>query len=241
MALNINSGGDLSAFFGGTSSANGTSGSSFSLADYASIRNGSYAKLTKAYYKKQDARKAGLDDDTVKEKVSSEEKLAAKATNLKSVVSSLADSKSLFEKKKIKDKDGNETLDYDRDAIAEKLQSFVDAYNETYAAASNSSSKASYNAGLTMAKASAANSGILSRVGISIGEDGKLSLNKDTAKEADINELKSLFSGSGSYADNIGARATMIVNSSNNMINSLYNATGGRSASSASSALDTIV
>lgn len=241
MGINIGSGGtDLGVFFGG-GQTNGTQNSSFSLLDYASIRNGSYAKLTKAYYKKQKAEAEGTADKTSKETAAAEEKTAAKGTALKSAVSALSDSKSLFEKKKIKDKDGNETMDYDRDAIAEKVQNFVDSYNDAYAAASNSSVKGTFNAGLAMATGTATNSKLLSAVGISIGEDGKLSLDKDALKEADISDLKSLFSGHGSYADSIGARATMMINSSMNMANSIYNSAGGRSLSSGASALDTIV
>ena len=47
---------DYSFLFGGTPapSASGT----FSLSDYAAIKNGSYGKLLKAYYAKQDAEKA---------------------------------------------------------------------------------------------------------------------------------------------------------------------------------------
>ncbi len=241
MGIGIGTGTDLSAFFGAGSSTNSTQGSSFTLADYASIKNGSYAKLTKAYYKKQKAEAEGTADKTSKETASAEEKIAAKGTALKSAVSALADNKSLFEKKTVKDKDGNESKDYDWNAITEKVQNFVDSYNDAFAAASNSSVKSTYNAGLTMAKGSAANSKMLSAVGIKIGEDGKLSLDKDALKESDINDLKALFSGNGSYADNIGARATTMVNSSMNMANSIYNSVGGRSVASGVSALDTIV
>ena len=240
MALTIGSGVDFSSLFGTSSSNSSGSGSSNILADYASIRNGSYAKLTKAYYKKQ--KSDGTDTaEAKKETASAEEKIAAKASKLKSAVSALTDNKSLFEKKTVKDKDGNETTDYDWDAIGEKLQNFVDSYNEAFAGASNSSVKSSYNAGLNMATASASNVKMLSAVGISIGEDGKLSLDKDALKESNINDLKSLFSGTGSYADGIGSRATTIVNSSTNMVNSIYNSSGGRSSQGASAALDTIV
>ena len=45
---------DYSVLFGNMStSAQTSSTSGFSLLDYASIKNGSYAKLLKAYYKEQ--------------------------------------------------------------------------------------------------------------------------------------------------------------------------------------------
>ena len=47
---------DYSYLFGGMQTP--LAGSGFSLSDYASIKNGSYGKLLKAYYAKQDAEKA---------------------------------------------------------------------------------------------------------------------------------------------------------------------------------------
>ena len=67
---------DYSYLFGSTQ-ASSTSGS-FSLSDYAAIKNGSYGKLLKAYYAKQDAEKASSDRETVQ-----------KATLMKALPSSL--------------------------------------------------------------------------------------------------------------------------------------------------------
>ena len=55
---------DYSVLFGGTPapSASGT----FSLSDYAAIKNGSYGKLLKAYYAKQDAEKTSGGDSVQK-------------------------------------------------------------------------------------------------------------------------------------------------------------------------------
>ena len=50
-----NTNADYSYLFG--ASQNASSSGTFSLADYASIKNGSYGKLLKAYYAKQDAEK----------------------------------------------------------------------------------------------------------------------------------------------------------------------------------------
>ena len=55
---------DYSYLFGGTQ--NVSTGGTFSLNDYVSIKNGSYKKLLKAYYAKQDADKASSGKDTVK-------------------------------------------------------------------------------------------------------------------------------------------------------------------------------
>jgi hypothetical protein len=54
---------NYSYLFGGTQ-APATSGG-FNLSDYAAIKNGSYGKLVKAYYAKQDAEKAASGGDSV--------------------------------------------------------------------------------------------------------------------------------------------------------------------------------
>ncbi len=212
-----------SDIFGSTSSSSSTSGG-FSLADYASIRNGSYGKLTKAYYSKKNAEEAEGEEKT--EKVSAEKRTVSSASSLRAAASALRDNKSLFEKVTKKDSDGEETTDYDWDNISKKVQGFVDAFNEAYAAGSKSDASGSYRGALSMVQKSAANKNLLSSVGITIGEDGKLSLNKDKLKESNINDLKTLFSGNGSFVDSIDSSASQIVNSSTAMAQKLYGANG---------------
>ena len=89
---------DYSFLFGGTQ-APSTSGS-FSLSDYAAIKNGNYGKLLKAYYAKQDAEKAASGGETVQ-----------KATMMKTGADALKKSADalnndeLWEKKKNKKKE----------------------------------------------------------------------------------------------------------------------------------------
>ena len=95
-----NSNVDYSALFGGTSNSSSLGGTNI-LSDYASIKNGSYGKLLKAYYAKQDAEKT------------------ADALN----------ASSLWKKKKIKKKDeetGEETL---KKSDISSLQSVFTGYN----------------------------------------------------------------------------------------------------------------
>ena len=54
---------DYSALFGGTSDSSSV-GNTNMLSDYAAIKNGSYGKLMKAYYAKQDAEKLSGKGDT---------------------------------------------------------------------------------------------------------------------------------------------------------------------------------
>ena len=58
-----NSNVDFSALFSGTSDSSSV-GNTNMLSDYAAIKNGSYGKLMKAYYAKQDAEKLSGKGDT---------------------------------------------------------------------------------------------------------------------------------------------------------------------------------
>lgn len=94
-----NSNVDYSALFGGTSNSSSLGGTNI-LSDYASIKNGSYGKLLKAYYAKQDAEKtAGTGDTSQKLTL-----MKTSADSLKKSADAL-NASSLWKKKKIKKKD----------------------------------------------------------------------------------------------------------------------------------------
>ena len=124
-----NSNVDYSALFGGTSNSSSLSSTNI-LSDYASIKNGSYGKLLKAYYAKQDAEKtAGTGDTSQKLTL-----MKTSADSLKKSADAL-NASSLWEKKKIKKKDeetGEETEveDYDWEAITRAVKSFIEDYND---------------------------------------------------------------------------------------------------------------
>lgn len=187
----------------GTSNMQSTS--TFSLADYASIKNGSYGKLLKAYYAKQDSK----DSETVKTENKELATLKQNADDLKSSMLDVMDEE-LYEKKKVKDKDGNETEEYDWDAITKAVKSYISSYNSLIDKAADSEDKAVLRNSVWMTKATSVNSKLLSEVGITIGEGNKLSLDEDELKKADINTLKTLFTGHTSYADDVLRNASKI-------------------------------
>ena len=94
-----NSNVDFSALFSGTSDSSSV-GNTNMLSDYAAIKNGSYGKLMKAYYAKQDAEKLSGKGDTSQKLTL----MKTSADSLKKSADALNDS-SLLEKKKIKKKD----------------------------------------------------------------------------------------------------------------------------------------
>lgn len=196
------------------SSMMGTSGTesnnAFSLTDYMSIKNGSYGKLLKAYYKKQDAG----DAETVETEKKQLSLLKTKADNLKNSMLDLMD-EDLFKKKTIKTKDektGEETEkeDYDWEAITKAVNSFVDSYNSLVGSAGESDNNKVLRNAAWLTKTTETNSKLLAKVGITIGDDNKLKVDTDALKKANMNTLKILFQGSGSFADKVAQKASQI-------------------------------
>ena len=134
-----NTNADYSYLFGSTQTVSTSGG--FSLADYASIKNGSYGKLLKAYYAKQDEEKAASGGDSVQKGAL----MKTGADALKKSADALNNDE-LWEKKKIKKKDEKtreeiEVEDYDWNAITKAVKSCVEDYNDVVEQAGDSNSK----------------------------------------------------------------------------------------------------
>ncbi len=203
--VNSNSGYDMTALLGGA--VNG-SGSLFS--DYASIKNGSYRKLMKAYCAKQEAEKASVSGDTAQKLTM----MTSSADALKKSAEALSDP-SLWQKKKIRKKDeetGEETEieDYDREAIAKAVKSFVDDYNTVVEQTGTSDTESVLRQAVWMTDTTEKTQKLLSKIGLNIGKGNKLELDEDALKKANINTLKSMFSGHGSFADKVSGKAGSI-------------------------------
>ena len=174
-----------------------STGGTFSLGDYAAIKNGSYKKLLKAYYAKQDAEKSTISSDAMKN--SSLVKSSADA--LKKSANAL-NNEALWEKKE----------DYDWDAITKAVKSFVDDYNSLVKLAGNSDSKDVLRNAVWMTGMTEANDNLLSKAGITVGKGNQMELNEDVLKKVDISTLKTLFTGHNSLADKIATKANSISN-----------------------------
>ncbi len=229
MSNTISSGNDLSYLFGGAST--GKSSSLYDvLGDYSSLKNGSSYKLYKAYYQKEDK-----DSKEAKNTISTAEKNAY--TTVKSAAEGLSaaadalSSKSLYEKGEFKKtaKDGTQSdSEYDYDGMYKAVSDFVDNYNSLVKSGASESLAKLNDVTLRMMKNTKTNSNMLNSVGISIGKDGSLSINRDKFNQADVSSIKSLFSGSGSFADSTASRAGILKNASANKLSSskVYNAEG---------------
>ncbi len=186
--------------------------------DYATIRSGSYFKLLNAFYSKN-GDGDGVKRPTVSSSTSTSKDDAKVLTAEKSAASALKTSAekltktgrdSVFEKVTTKDKDGNETTDYDKDAIYKAVSSFVDDYNRLVEKASDSNTSTILRAGRSMVNYTRANANLLSKIGITADQNQKLTIDKETFQKADMDTVKSLFQTRGSYGQQIQTQASFI-------------------------------
>ena len=221
MSINIQAKTNYSFLFSGLSSAASNAASSNWLSDYASIKNGSYGKLMKAYYAKDSGdSKTAASTITKKDTTDTAKKALAKVETATDALKESADAllatgkKDLFAQKDITTKDENgvetTTKGYDTGAIYNAVNSFVKNYNSVMAAVDDVSDTTVNNRTESMGNTTIANSKQLAKIGITMKNDGTLSLDKDTFMKADMNTVKNLFQGNGSYGYRVSAQSSMI-------------------------------
>lgn len=214
---------DYSFLFG--NSSNTTTGNTFSLSDYAMIKNGTYKKLMKAYY-------ADTDNSFVKSVAKSK---AASQDNNVEIKKLQETSKALSESAEaLYGEKGRDLYTEDkRDDLLKAVSGFVKDYNSTVDAVGSSDNAKVVRIGNSMAGNAVANYKLLSSIGIRVGTDSKLTLDEDTLKKANLSSIKSVFSGVGSFAYRTGASASYINNYAKNdaaKASGLYGASGSYSA-----------
>ena len=201
--------------YGGLFRAGLGSSSSFysNLAQYSSIRSGAYAKATKAYY----AKNAKTDTKSTTKSTSSDKTYNyskylttdSVLSNVKTEATELVDSaKKLTSTGKdsvFSDKNG-----YDKDAAYKAVKDFVTDYNDTVGALGDTTNSNVKNAGNSLTRITNVMSSSLSKVGVTVGTDGKLSIDEEAFKSADESKVKSLFGASGSYASLISSSASRV-------------------------------
>lgn len=195
---------NYSYLFQGLGSSTGSTNLNF-LSDYMSIKNGSYGKLLKAYYSPGHSKEvAALANDKVTKDTSEDTKKLAEVQSTTDKLKDSADallatgSQGVFKEDKMTDED------------YKAVESFVKDYNSVVSAAGKTDSSSINQRTTNMVYASATNSKLLAKVGITITEDNTLSIDKDSFMKADVSTAKSLFQGNGSYGYRVSAQASMI-------------------------------
>ena len=210
----------INTLFSGLSNGSRSSNSGLlgiNIADYSAIRTGSYFNLMKAYYGGNDSASKIVETNkktstsTAKDDTKTLAKIEDAAEELKSASDALLDKtkKSVFNKVTTTDAKGNTTTDYDKDAIYKKVSAFVDSYNNLLKKSEDSNTNGILNAVSSMVRTTDSNEKLLSKVGITVGVDNKLSIDEETFKKADMSLVKSLFNGNGSYGYQVSAKASL--------------------------------
>ena len=187
----------------------GSASGTISISDYNMIRSGTYGKLMKAYYNKKDAEKAASNQDSRQAMTL----MSGTANSMAKSAQALMKS-SLWEQKTVKEKNEKgeevEKTDYDWNAITKAVKSFISDYNKTVEQAGDSNDKNVLRNAAWMTKTTSLTENLLSKAGISITAGNKLELDEDELKNANISDLKSLFTGTNSYASKMFSKGTSI-------------------------------
>ncbi len=215
-------GSSYSNMFGTGSSS--TSSFYSNLGEYSSIRNGAYRKLVKSYYKKMNSTDSDTTDKSTTGSIRKNTKLNSTGTvALSTVKSEASDLVASTKKLTATGKDSlfaNEEK-YDADAAYKAVGNFVTQYNDTVDALSKVSGTAVKNAGNHMQNMTNIMSKGLSKVGITVGTDGKLTVDEQKFKTADMSKVKALFNGSSSYAGVVSSAAGRVASQAGNQISQL--------------------
>lgn len=188
----------------------------FNLSDYASIKNGSYKKILKAYYKEMDFQKSSLTNQHIvtdrnssstvnKSDFSIDNTKKEEITGLQDVVNKLKNSTN-----RLLNKGSTSVFHHsDREALYKEVSGFVSNFNAMVEKGSNSSFDTISRISKRMLDTVKDNETALSEIGISL-KGGSLAIDKDTFMKADVGQVKSLFNESNSFVDFVSKRTQII-------------------------------
>jgi hypothetical protein len=129
---------------------------------------------------------------------SANDKLKTYTSDLKNAVTNL---ESAF-------KEDSQTGAVDNEKAFSAAQSFVDSYNKLYSSTRSSGNSTVSGKSEFVSKMTTAYSNKLGKVGISVGSDGKLSIDKDTFNNSSAEAREEIFGKKNSYASFMSEQAT---------------------------------
>ena len=138
-------------------------------------------------------------------------KLAENAKNLSSYAGALA-------------YNGNSINEPDQRIAA--VKDYVDSYNATLDGLQKTDSLNALEKGVSLVNTTRAYARSLSRVGIVVGSDNRLTVNEENVKEATSEQFRSLFSGVYSYASKVADKASYISRAADLKAQVTYNVKG---------------
>lgn len=200
-----------------SSSGGGTSNLNF-LSDYASIKNGSYGKLMKAYYGTGQGSTAASGSSrgsskNILEKLEAEKRNPKVSKEVQQANSDLMSGLSNMKNSLSALQNANTYTDTENgqsaaDKVVSAVKAFVSDYNSVVTAAKDSTltNKTAYVA--NMMDSTAANSGKLSEIGVKVNKNGTLTIDEAKLKTADLSKVQELFSADDimSYGSRLSSR-----------------------------------
>ncbi len=194
----------INSIFGGSSGYNSIYSN---LSQLSSVRSGAYAKALKTYYStdskspiKTAYKNYNLDTNLYTDKA---------LTNVKNQSSELISS---AEKLASTGKDNlfANKDSYNPDNAYKAVSDFVNEYNDTVSALGKTTNTSVVNVGYSMTRMTNIMKTSLGKAGIKVGTDGKLTINEEDFKKADMNTVKNLFGSNSSYAKIISSTASRL-------------------------------
>lgn len=177
------------------------------LSDYMSIKNGSYGKLMKAYYGKGNkiSKEAASIVDEKKKTLSTSKDSAETLKQIQTASESLKSSAD-----QLANTGKDSVFSKGQDEIYKAVDSFVTNYNKVIEGSAKSASDSITKRVDTLKNMTESNQKLLGQAGITIGKDDTLTLDRDAFAKADANTVKTLFSGSYSYASRVSSQSSFI-------------------------------
>lgn len=206
MGITIQAKTDYSALLGSLGSS-GSMGNLNFLSDYASIKNGSYGKLMRAYYAKDGA------SDEVSGIAGT--KKSTQSSGSKDSPSALTSIKNSAENLKTKVNDLMETEYESVDDAYSAMKDFVSDYNSLISKAGNANASTISSKVTNLVNMTDKYEKTLGEIGITINDDYSLSLDEDKFKNGDTIAMEGLFTGVGSFGYSVASSASLIDSQAN--------------------------
>ena len=223
MSINIQAKTDYSSLFSSISGSKSDSFNSMSwLKDYGLVKSGAYGKLMKAYYA----------DDKTSESAS---KIVSKDVNKATGKNTVSENYGKVAEAAGSVKDSIEKIRNaareDTDLLVSAVKGFVKSYNSMIEAAADKEVVNDSSISSRITVLSSLSNGYTEKmdsIGLIAGKDGKITVDEEKLKAADVSDIKDLFAERSSYGYSVSVSAGMVQSNANYAAtrNSLYNSSG---------------
>ncbi len=237
MSINIQAKTDYSSLFSSISGSKSDSFNSMSwLKDYGLVKSGAYGKLMKAYYAEDKTSESA--SKIVSGNVNKATGKSTASESYGKVAEAAGSVKESIEKIR------NATKE-DTDLLVSAVKGFVKSYNSMIEAAADKEVVNDSSISSRITVLSSLSNGYTEKmdsIGLIAGKDGKIAVDEEKLKAADVSDIKDLFAEKSSYGYSVSVSAGMVQSNANYAAtrNSIYNSSGMAAGVSNGYMFDTI-